>query len=112
LDKDDVVIGISFARYSSSTINTIAFAKEMGASTIAITDNLLSPLLPHTDITLTASSHMPSFIDSFTVPLSLINALIVYLGKEREKNVELRLNQMEDIWSKFGFFYKREMSND
>jgi len=112
LDKDDVVIGISFARYSSSTINTIAFAKEMGASTIAITDNLLSPLLPHADITLTAASNMPSFIDSFTAPLSLINALIVYLGKEREKNVELRLNQMEDIWGKFGVFHKRELSSD
>ncbi|ARJ39575.1 RpiR family transcriptional regulator [Sporosarcina ureae] len=112
LTSKDVVVGISFSRYSSSTINTIAFAKEMGASTIAITDNLLSPLLPYSDITLTASSDMPSFIDSFTAPLSLINALIVYLGKEREENVEQRLNQMEDIWSKFGVFYKRDLSND
>lgn len=109
LDKDDVVIGISFARYSSSTINTIAFAKDMGASTIAITDNLLSPLLQHSDITLTASSNMPSFIDSFTAPLSLINSLIVYLGKEREKQVENRLDEMEKIWSKFGTFYKKDI---
>lgn len=109
LNQDDVVIGISFARYSSSTINTIAFAKDMGASTIAITDNLLSPLLHHSDITLTASSDMPSFIDSFTAPLSLINALIVYLGKEREKEVENRLNKMEEMWSKFGTFYKKEI---
>lgn len=109
LDQDDVVIGISFARYSSSTINTIAFAKDMGASTIAITDNLLSPLLQHSDITLTASSDMPSFIDSFAAPLSLINSLIVYLGKEREKEVENRLNEMEKIWSKFGTFYKKEI---
>ncbi len=109
LDQDDVVIGISFARYSSSTINTIAFAKDMGASTIAITDNLLSPLLQHSDITLTASSDMPSFIDSFAAPLSLINSLIVYLGKEREKEVENRLDEMEKIWSKFGTFYKKEI---
>ncbi len=107
LNEDDVVIGISFARYSSSTIHTIAFAKDMGATTIAITDTLLSPLLEHADITLTASSDMPSFIDSFTAPLSLINALIVYLGKEREEQVENRLNKMEDAWNKFGTFYKK-----
>jgi DNA-binding MurR/RpiR family transcriptional regulator len=109
LSKDDVVIGISFARYSSSTINTIAFAKDMGASTISITDNYLSPLLQHSDITLTASSDMPSFIDSFTAPLSLINALLVYLGKERVEDVENRLDKMEDLWSKFGTFYKKEL---
>ncbi|MCG7344116.1 MurR/RpiR family transcriptional regulator [Sporosarcina sp. ACRSL] len=108
LNEDDVVIGISFARYSSSTINTVAFAKDMGASTISITDNLLSPLFQHSDVTLTAASDMPSFIDSFTAPLSLINALIVYLGKEREKEVEIRLTRMEEIWSKFGSFYKKE----
>jgi DNA-binding MurR/RpiR family transcriptional regulator len=109
LSKDDVVIGISFARYSSSTINTIAFAKDMGASTISITDNYLSPLLQHSDITLTASSDMPSFIDSFTAPLSLINALLVYLGKERVEDVENRLDKMEELWSKFGTFYKKEL---
>jgi DNA-binding MurR/RpiR family transcriptional regulator len=109
LSEDDVVIGISFARYSSSTIKTVAYAKEMGASTISITDNLLSPLFQHSDVTLTASSDMPSFIDSFTAPLSLINALIVYLGKEREKEVEIRLIRMEEIWSKFGSFYKTEI---
>lgn len=107
LGEQDVVIGISFARYSSSTINTIAFAKERGASTVSITDNLLSPLVPHSDVTLTAASDMPSFIDSFTAPLSIINALIVYLGKEREKEVEQRLLKMEEIWSKFGSFHKR-----
>lgn len=107
LGEGDVVIGISFARYSSSTINTIAFAKERGASTVSITDNLLSPLVPHSDVTLTAASDMPSFIDSFTAPLSIINALIVYLGKEREKEVEQRLSKMEEIWSKFGSFHKR-----
>lgn len=107
LGEGDVVIGISFARYSSSTINTIAFAKDRGASTVSITDNLLSPLVPHSDVTLTAASDMPSFIDSFTAPLSIINALIVYLGKEREKEVEQRLSKMEEIWSKFGSFHKR-----
>ncbi|TMN21663.1 MurR/RpiR family transcriptional regulator [Lentibacillus cibarius] len=104
LNDKDVVIGISFSRYSVSTINTISFAKEQGATTVVITDNLLSPLIQYADITLTASSQMPTFIDSFTAPLSLINALIVHVGKERMHEVEARLEKMENIWEQLDIF--------
>ncbi|MBR0008544.1 MurR/RpiR family transcriptional regulator, partial [Bacillus subtilis] len=65
LNEKDVVVGISFSRYSTSTVNMIAFAKERGATTIVITDNFLSPLVPHADVVLTASSQLPTFFDSF-----------------------------------------------
>src|SRR5699024_8761744 len=55
LNAKDAVVGISFSRYSTTTVNMIAFAKERGATTIVITDNLLSPLVPHGDVVLTAS---------------------------------------------------------
>ena len=105
LTENDLVIGISFARYTNSTINTLAFAKEQGAKTLSITDSLLSPLIQHSDITLTASTQMPTFIDSFTAPLSLINALVVYIGKERMQEAEARLEKMEEAWDKFDVFH-------
>ena len=106
LNKDDVVIGISFARYTKSTIKVLSYAKEKEATTVAITDNLLSPLIPHADIPLTASSQMPAFIDSFVAPLSLINALIISAGKEKEENFQDKLESLEGIWDKFDIFYK------
>ena len=41
--KGDVVIGISFPRYSMRTINAMKFAKKKGATVIAITDSNDSP---------------------------------------------------------------------
>ncbi|MDQ0268254.1 MurR/RpiR family transcriptional regulator [Cytobacillus purgationiresistens] len=108
LQEDDVVIGISFARYSMNTIELVKYAKEQGATTIAITDNLMSPLIPHSDVVLTASSQLPTFIDSFTAPFSLINALIAYLGKERMNVVEDRLGKLEELWERFDIFYKKQ----
>lgn len=105
LGEKDVVIGISFPRYTNSTIQTLAFAREKGSKTICITDSLLSPLIQHADIPLTASSQMPSFIDSFTAPLSLINALIISVGKERMDEARSRLDQMEATWDRFNVFY-------
>ncbi|MFE5472686.1 MurR/RpiR family transcriptional regulator [Bacillus safensis] len=106
LNEDDVVIGISFARYTKSTLKVLSYAKEKEATTIAITDNLLSPLIPYADIPLTASSQMPTFIDSFVAPLSLINALIVTVGKEKEENFQDKLESLEEIWDKFNIFHK------
>ncbi|HWO95066.1 MAG TPA: MurR/RpiR family transcriptional regulator [Bacillus sp. (in: firmicutes)] len=107
LNKDDVVIGISFARYTKSTLQIFSFAKKKGAATIAITDNLLSPLIPYSDISLTASSQMPTFIDSFVAPLSLINALITFVGKEKQEDFYNRLEVLEEVWSHFDIFHQK-----
>ncbi len=108
LNEKDVVIGISFARYSMSTVNMMSYAKELNATTIAITDNLRSPLIPHADVVLTASSQLPTFFDSYVAPLSLINTLITFVGQKRMEESEERLEKLEDIWDRFGTFYSDE----
>lgn len=109
ISEEDAVIGVSFSRYSKSTIQMFSYAKEKNAATIAITDNFLSPLIPIADIPLTASSQMPSFLDSFVAPLSLINALIMFVGKEKQEDIHDRLEVLEDIWSHFDIFQKKNM---
>ncbi|WP_044895371.1 MurR/RpiR family transcriptional regulator [Bacillus alveayuensis] len=106
LNEDDVVIGLSFARYTKSTIEAIAFAKDRGAKIIAITDHLLSPLVPYGNVTLCAPTEMPSFIDSFVAPLSLINALITEVGRRKRSEVEKHLSDLEETWKRFRIFYE------
>ncbi|WP_031407752.1 MurR/RpiR family transcriptional regulator [Geobacillus vulcani] len=106
INEKDVMIGISFSRYTNSTIKMLSYGKKQGATIIAITDHLLSPLVPYSDIVLTASSQMPTFIDSFVAPLSLINALITFIGKEKGNDVQRKLEELETIWDHFGVFYK------
>ena len=90
---EDVIIGISFDKYSRSTVEIFSHLKRKGATTIAITDNMLSPLVPYADVTLAAISKGSKSIESFVAPLSLINALIVSIECEKEdcfaSNVQL-----------------------
>ena len=44
IGPEDVMLAISFPRYSKVTMNTVKFAQDRGASIIAITDNELSPV--------------------------------------------------------------------
>lgn len=107
LNERDVVIGISFPRYTNSTVDALAFAKDRGSRTICITDSLLSPLIPYADISLTAPSRMSTFIDSFTAPLSLVNALLVAIGQHCKEETKSRLEKIEETWERFGVFYMK-----
>src|SRR5699024_7074027 len=55
VNEDDVVIGISFARYTQSTLDILSYANERGASIIALTDEFTSPITAFADISLFSS---------------------------------------------------------
>jgi len=106
INAQDVVIGISYARYTKSTLNAVSYAKEKEATIIALTDHFSSPITSYADISLFASSHMQSFIDSFVAPLSIINTLIAYVGNEAGVNMKERLEEFEQLWDHYDVFYK------
>ena len=101
---EDVVIGISFPRYSSRTVKAMRFAKDRGANVIALTDSEASPLAEAATETLLAKSDMASFVDSLVAPLSLVNALIVAVGRRRNEDVEQIFADLEQIWSEYGVY--------
>lgn len=106
--KGDVVIGVSFPRYSSLTVQTVNFAGERGATTIAITDSEISPLARIADYTLKARSDMASFADSLVAPLSLVNALLVAVSRRTETELESTFRSLEEIWEKYDVYEKVE----
>ena len=85
LREDDVLVGISFPRYSTRTLEGMRCAKRCGAQVVAITDGPMSPLRDIADVCLMAHTDMASFVDSLAAPLSLINALLVSLGLHRKE---------------------------
>ena len=101
IGKDDVMIGISFPRYSARTINSMGYAKRKGATIIAITDKDDTAMTEYADIKLFARSSMASFVDSLTAPLSLINALLVSLGMHRKEHIQSSLESLESLWSQY-----------
>lgn len=80
IGENDVLIGISFPRYSRRTIKAMEYAFSKNVTTIAITDSKYSPLVDFATNSLIARSDMISFIDSLVAPLSVINALIVAIS--------------------------------
>ena len=99
--EGDVVIGISFPRYSRRTVKAMEFARDMGATVIGITDGELSPLSKISNINLYARSDMVSFVDSLVAPLSLINALIVAAGNRKNEELSATFEKLERIWSEY-----------
>ena len=102
----DVVIGVSFPRYSSRTVQAMSFARDRGADTVAITDSEASPLAPICRHTLRARSDMASFVDSLVAPLSLVNALLVAVSQRKNDELARTFQTMEDIWDEYGVYEK------
>jgi len=110
IGEDDLLIGISFPRYSMRTIEAMRFAKTRSARLVAITDGPLSPLSNVTPNCLTARSDMASFVDSLTAPLSLINALIVALGQSRRQQVAAHFQTLERIWESYNVYLGKDQN--
>lgn len=110
--KGDVVLGISFPRYSKRTSKAMEFAGDQGATVIAITDNETSPLAKCSDYCLYARSDMASFVDSLVAPLSMINALIVAIGLKRKKQIHTTLEKLEKIWDEYQVYDKGEIHSE
>ena len=104
--KGDVVIGITFPRYSKRTVKATQYAKNKGAEVIGITDNFNSPIVENCTHTLFAKSDMVSFVDSLVAPMSVINALIVALGMRKQEAVKANLSELEDIWDEYNVYNK------
>jgi len=104
----DVVVGISFPRYSIMAVNAVHFAHDRGADVIAITDSTVSPLYAPATASLLVRSDMISFVDSMAAPVSLLNALITELGRRRKEDVEGVFAEMERVWKKHSIFGRTE----
>lgn len=110
-DDKDLVIGISYPRYSKRTLEALEYCKEKGCKIISITDSLISPASNDADLSLIASSDMLSFVDSLVAPMSLINALIVTIGLHKKDDVKSSFEKLEDIWEKYNVYNENSRDN-
>ena len=110
IGQDDVVIGISFPRYSMRTLKALEFANNRNAKVITLTDSVHSPMNLYSSCNLIARSDMASIVDSLVAPLSVINALVVALCMKKQKEVEATLETLEKIWDEYQVYSKDELN--
>ena len=108
IGKDDILIGITFPRYSQRTVKAAKYARDNGAQVIAITDSRQSPIGEYADHLLIAKSDMASFVDSLVAPLSLIDALIVAVGLKKREEISQTFQKLERIWDEYNVYEKIE----
>ena len=106
IGEGDVMIAISFPRYSNRIIKAVDFANSKGANVIALTDSKESPIAQNASQLLTASSDMASFVDSLVAPLSIINAIIVAVARKKKEELTIRLRTLEQIWDEYDVYEK------
>lgn len=108
----DVVIGVSFPRYSKRTIKAMSYSRSTGATVIAITDKSGTPIADTADVCLLAPSDMMSFVDSLVAPLSVINALIAAIGFKRQATITKTLEKLERIWDEYDVYDKGDVPHE
>lgn len=104
IGEDDMVIGISYPRYSKRTLEAVRYAKGQGAKIVAITDSDTAPISAIADYILYAVSNMHSFVDSLVAPMSLINSLIVGIGMEMKTEITEYFKELESIWEEYNVY--------
>lgn len=110
ISKDDVIIGISFPRYSMRTLKAMEFANNRNAKVITLTDSVHSPMNLYSSCNLIARSDMASIVDSLVAPLSVINALIIALCMKKQGEVAKTLETLEDIWNEYQVYENDEIN--
>ena len=101
MTAEDVLIGISFPRYSSRAVRTLHYAHSKNVQVVAITDSPTSPIAQFASYLLLAHSDMASVVDSLTAPLSLINALIVAVSLKQLEARRTVLTELESLWNSY-----------
>ncbi len=109
ISEEDLIIGISFPRYSMRTLKALQYASTNNAQVLTITDSVNSPLRMYSTCNLVAESSMTSIVDSLVAPMSIINALIAKLCVRNQEVIAARLELLENVWDEYQIDGKDEM---
>lgn len=102
--RGDLVIGISFPRYSSKTYEIMKYLKDKGLNIVGITDNERSPITRLSNNYLIAKSNIISFVDTLVAPLSLMNAIIIGVGLSNKDKIKEVFNELEHLWEQYEIY--------
>lgn len=98
----DVIIGTSAWLVVHETRESIVFARERGAATVAIVDSRASALAQVADHVLVTRTESVSFFQSMIGPLAILNALIAELAASADTDVQERMRISNELFDRFG----------
>jgi len=99
--KGDVLIALSFKRFTRDVVNIVEKIKRKKAYIITITNSHLSPIAQLADMSLVVETEIPTYIESFTAPMSLLNAFITAVALKKKKQALPALTKLETEFEEF-----------
>jgi len=102
----DALVAIAFATYARGTVEVARYAHDRGATIIAITDTLNSPLVPLATRTLLVSARSPHFFESYVAAAALIEMIVAQLVSRSGKTALRRIEELEQVRRNLGVYWK------
>jgi DNA-binding MurR/RpiR family transcriptional regulator len=107
--KGDVLMAISFKRYTRDIVTIAEKMKRKKAYIIAITNSHLSPIAQLADMSLVVETEIHTYIESFTAPMSLLNAFITAVALKKKKQALPALTKLETEFEAFETYISRDL---
>ena len=102
LHEGDVVVTIDLRRYDRAVLDAVSVAASAGATVVAITDSVLSPLAALADAALIVAAEGTGPFDSHLGVLAVGNALVAGLAARLRHTATERIDGVEDAWRATG----------
>lgn len=108
IESGDAVVAIAFSSYARGTIEVARHGFAQGASVVAITDSLNSPLVPFAVRTLLVSTRSPHFFESYIAAAALIEVVVAQLVSRAGSPALGRIEEMERLRRKLGEYWETQ----
>lgn len=104
VDKNDLLVSISFPRYLADTVRLTRDAHARGAKVLALTDKATAPIVPESDCVLYASSESQYGPNSELVVLALIESMLAGVDYRSKRAVEVAAEMAQTLtpWLIYG----------
>ena len=96
VNKQDLVVAISFRRGLRQTVEGAQQARARGAYCVGIADTFLSPLARECDELFIASIESTSFAASYTAPIALLNAILATCAQYRRAQTLVMVKELAE----------------
>ncbi len=97
MDKNDLIIALSFPPYSKATIEAAKFAKENRIKVVSLTNKKSSPISLLSEVSLIIKSENMLFTNSFAAISVLINAIVTECALKNKSKATKWLNELKNV---------------
>lgn len=108
LGAGDLLIAITFPRYSSLTVDIARLARERGCRVIAITDSIVSPLARIADLVLPSAYRGIGVQNSLTATFSMVHGLISTVEEACQESYQERIRATEELVARWNMILLRQ----